>query len=244
MVRRLVQLVLILGTLSLAYGGGGDDVLEVGKFSASGPGSAWPTDWKPLTFPKIKRHTSYALIRDHDAVVVKAVSEASSSGMTREIEIDPKLYPIVQWRWKVDNLLKASDVSRKDGDDYPARLYITFAYDPSYVGLFDKAKYELARLAYGQYPPIAAINYIWESRAPVGTIVPNPYTDRAMMIVVESGAEHVGEWRSEARNVYDDYRQAFHKAPPMISGVAIMTDTDNTGEAATAYFGDIVFRKK
>jgi hypothetical protein len=29
----------------------------------------------------------------------------------------------------------------------------------------------------------------------------------------------------------------------MISGVAIMTDTDNTGESAAAFYGDIVFKK-
>ncbi|MEA3468735.1 MAG: DUF3047 domain-containing protein, partial [Thermodesulfobacteriota bacterium] len=28
---------------------------------------------------------------------------------------------------------------------------------------------------------------------------------------------------------------------PMISGVAIMTDTDNTGGQAVAWYGDIVF---
>ena len=44
--------------------------------------------------------------------------------------IDPREYPIVRWRWKVENVLNKSDVSRKDGDDYPARLYITFAYEP------------------------------------------------------------------------------------------------------------------
>jgi hypothetical protein len=30
----------------------------------------------------------------------------------------------------------------------------------------------------------------------------------------------------------------------MISGVAIMTDTDNTGESATTYYGDILFFNK
>lgn len=216
----------------------------MGKFSASRPGGEWPEGWKPLTFSKIKRHTSYVLVQDGGIVVAKAVSEASASGMTREIIIDPKAYPIVQWRWKVDNLLNKSDATRKDGDDYPARLYITFAYDADKVGLFERAKYELARLAYGRYPPIGAINYIWESRAPIGTIVPNPYTARAIMIVLESGPRHLQEWRTEERDVYEDYRQAFHAEPPMISGIAIMTDTDNTGESATAYFGDIVFRKR
>ena len=29
----------------------------------------------------------------------------------------------------------------------------------------------------------------------------------------------------------------------MINGVAIMSDTDNTKEQATAYYGDIIFQK-
>ena len=220
-----------------------DAVLEVGKFSAAAPGTEFPDNWKPLTFPKIKRHTAYTLVRDGESVVLKAVSQASSSGLTREITIDPKEYPVVQWRWKVDNILKKSDVSRKEGDDYPARLYITFAYDSNTVGFFEKAKYETARLFYGQYPPRGALNYIWDSTAPKGTIVPNPYTDRARMIVIESGETDVNRWMVEERNIYEDYKTAFGEDPPLISGVAIMTDTDNTGESATAYYGDIVFKK-
>lgn len=218
-------------------------VLEVGKFSTAAPGTEFPENWKPLTFPKIKRHTNYTLIREGDTVVVKAVSEASSSGLTRNITIDPKEYPVVQWRWKIGNLLKTSDMTRKDGDDYPARLYITFAYDSGKVSFFEKTKYEAARLLYGQYPPLGALNYIWDTKAAKGTIVPNPYTARAMMIVVESGAADVNRWVTEERNVYEDYRAAFGEEPPLISGVAIMTDTDNTGETATAFYGDIVFTK-
>jgi len=219
-----------------------DAVLEVGKFSAAAPGTEFPENWKPLTFPKIKRHTAYTLIRDGDVVIVKAVSEASSSGLTRDITIDPKEYPVVQWRWKIGNLLKASDVTRKEGDDYPARLYITFAYDSSKVSLFEKAKYEAARLLYGRYPPLAALNYIWDTKAAKGAVVPNPYTDRAIMMVVESGATDVNRWVTEERNVYEDYKGAFGEEPPLISGVAVMTDTDNTGESATAFYGDIVFK--
>ena len=201
-----------------------------------------PGEWKPLTFKKIPRHTSYQLVRDEGTVVIKAVSDAASSGLVREIAIDPKQYPIVQWRWKVSNVLKKGDVSRKEGDDYPARLYIMFQYDSKKVGLFEKAKYETMRMLYGQYPPLGALNYIWESKVAHGTIVPNPYTDRAKMIVVESGAARLNTWVSEQQNVYDDYRRAFGEAPPLISGVAMMTDTDNTGESATAFYGDIVFR--
>jgi hypothetical protein len=96
---------------------------------------------------------------------------------------------------------------------------------------------------YGQHPPLAALNYIWESQAAQGTVVPNPFTDRAMMIVVESGSEKLNQWVTEERNLYEDYKRAFGEEPPAISGVAIMTDTDNTGESAVAYYGDIVFKK-
>jgi hypothetical protein len=215
----------------------------VGTFSQAQPGQTLPPGWKPLTFEKIPTHTRYSLVKDEDQVVVKAVSHQSSSGITKEITIDPQEYPVVQWRWKVKNILKNGDVTEKSGDDYPARLYITFEYDSSRVGFFEKAKYEAAKFFYGQYPPIGAINYIWESKSPIGTIVPNPYTDRVNMIVIESGKTRLNEWITEERNVYEDYMKAFGRYPPNISGVAIMTDTDNTKESAVAYFGDIVFKK-
>jgi hypothetical protein len=218
-------------------------VIEVGKFSTAAVGDALPLGWQPLTFKKIERHTVYAVVRDGDTVAVKAVAEASASGLTREIKINPKEYPIVRWRWKVMNILEKGDVHRKDGDDYPARIYITFEYDASKLGFFEKAKYQMVRLLYGQYPPLAAMNYIWESKAPMGAMVPNPYTDRVMMFVVESGAAKLNQWVVEERNVFEDYKKAFGEEPPMISGMAIMTDTDNTGEAATAFYGDILFRK-
>jgi hypothetical protein len=219
------------------------DVIEVGKFSTEPVGNTLPAGWKPLTFKKIEKHTTYTLVQDDHTVVVKAVAEASASGLVREIKINPKEYPIVEWRWKVSNILKKGDVHKKEGDDYPARIYITFEYDSSKLGFFEKAKYEMVRLLYGEYPPLAAINYIWESKAPLGTMVPNPFTDRVMMLVVESGGEKLNQWVSERRNVYEDYKKAFGQEPPMISGVAIMTDTDNTGESAVAYYGDILFEK-
>ncbi len=218
-------------------------IIEVGKFSAATVGDTLPADWKPLTFRKIERHTTYKLVKDNDTVVVKAVAEASASGLTREIKINPKEYPIIQWRWKASNILKKGDVKRKDGDDYPARIYITFEYDPSKLSFFEKAKYETIKLLYGQYPPLGAINYIWESKVSVGTMAPNPYTDRVKMIVVESGETKLNQWVNEERNVFDDYKRAFGEEPPTISGIAIMTDTDNTGESATAYYGDILFKK-
>jgi len=135
----VLSLLLAINTLAEAES---PVVLEVGKFSAAAEGPGLPDGWKPLTFKKIERHTTYTLVKDEEAIVIKALSEASSSGLTKEIKINPKEYPIVEWRWKVSNIYKNGDVTRKEGDDYPARLYITFEYEAGKVGFFKKAQYE------------------------------------------------------------------------------------------------------
>ncbi|MGH7966174.1 MAG: DUF3047 domain-containing protein [Candidatus Binatia bacterium] len=244
---RQVRTFLVLVSTTIALGTAqtwATDTIEVAQFSTMTAGTPLPAQWQPLTFKKIPQHTVYRLTKDGDTVVVQATSQDSASGLIRQIQIDPREYPIVRWRWKVANILTKGDVHSKAGDDYPARLYITFAYDASKLGFFEKAKYEAARLYYGEYPPTAAINYIWESKAPVGLIVPNPYTERLKMIVVESGAAKLGQWVEEGRNLYEDYQKAFGEEPPMISAVAIMTDTDNTDESATAFYGDIRFTRQ
>ncbi|MEX5216914.1 MAG: DUF3047 domain-containing protein [Nitrospira sp.] len=232
---------MLLGTLA---GASVDSMpsLDVGSFSTATLGQSLPDGWKPLTFKKVNRHTSYELVKDEDIVVVKARSESSASGLIKEVKIDPKEYPIVRWRWKVMNLIHNSDVRRKAGDDYPARLYITFEYDPDKVGFTKKLKFKAGQAIFGPIP-IGALNYIWDGKAPKETMVDNAFTDFAKMIVVRTGAADVGRWVEEERNVYEDYKKAFNEEPPMINGVAIMSDTDNTREAATAYYGDILFEK-
>ena len=217
-------------------------VIEVAKFSSGTVGQTMPDGWKPLTFKKIPKHTSYEVVKDGERAVVKAVSEASASGLTKPVRIDPREFPIVRWRWKIDHVLNGSDVALKAGDDFPSRLYVTFEYDPEKVSFGKKLKYKAGRAIFGDIP-IGALNYIWETKTPIGTIVENAYTDFAQMIVVESGPQKVGTWVVEERNIYEDYKRTFGEEPPMINGVAIMTDTDNTKEEATAYYGDIVFQR-
>lgn len=213
--------------------------LEIGRFSAEAEGDALPSGWKPLTFRNIERHTRYSMVRDDRAgrVVLRADSDASASGLTLERTIDLRAFPIIEWRWRANRVLTKADVRSRAGDDYPVRLYITFAHDADSITLADRA----ARALYGQLPPRAAINYIWDTRAPVGTIVPNAYTGRVRMIVVESGGERTGQWLSYRRNLAEDFRKAFGYEPPLVSGIAVMSDTDNTGESVTSFFGDIRF---
>ena len=218
--------------------------VEVGRFSAEAEGTSVPVGWKPWRFKKIERLTDYTTVKEEGSVVVRANADNSASGLIRDVKIDPAEYPFLHWRWKVSNTYVRGDVRSKDGDDYPARIYLAFDYDPQRLGLLDRAKYGAVKLLYGQAPPLRVINYIWESKAPKDTITSSAYTDWVKMIVVESGPSLANRWIAEQRNVVEDFRRAFGEDPGMITGVAIMTDADNTGEAATAWYGDIVFRKQ
>ena len=200
-----------------------------------------PAGWQPLTFNGISRHSEYELVDDGGVTVVRATSDNAASGLVRPVRIDLKRYPLLQWRWKITRLIEKADATRKEGDDYPARLYIVFDYDIDRLPWLERVKYDFYHAIYGEYPPLSVLNYLWDRRLPVDTLLPNAYTDHVQMIVAQSGGAHLGEWVSQQRNVYQDYLRAFGEPPPMVTGVAIMTDTDNTGERALSYYGDIRF---
>jgi len=60
-----------------------------------------------------------------------------------------------------------------------------------------------------------------------------------MMVVVESGTEKAGAWVSEQRDILNDYQRLFGGEPRQLGAIAVMTDTDNTGGEALAWYSDI-----
>ena len=220
------------------------DTIRVGDFSRSTPDVFLPDQWEPQIFDNVSKQTQYTIINDNHISVVKAVSEESASALIRKIRIDPAQYPIIKWRWKILNIYQTGDVTKRTGDDYPARIYITFDYDYENAGFFERIKFAASKLIFGEDTPYAAINYIWASAASVGTLVANPYTKSLQMFVIQSGPEKLNTWIEEERNIYQDYIRAFGKKPPMITGIAIMTDSDDTGEQAVSYYGDIIMESE
>ena len=218
-------------------------VLVIDHFSEESESDGLPKGWKPLTFEKIKKHTKYSLEHENGNYFVRAESEMSASGIYKDVEIEPGEYPHLSWRWRVSNIMAKGNARKKDGDDYPARVYVTFKFNPDKASRFERIKYRIAKKLYGKYPPKGALNYIWANRLPKGTAIKSPYTDKAIIVAVESGTEKLNQWVHEERNVYEDYQKLFKEEPQMINGVFLMTDSDNTKERATAYYDDIVFRK-
>ena len=188
-------------------------------------------NWEPLNFEKIKKHSTYEVKNS----ILIAQSNASASGLKFKRTYDIYKYPILRFRWKVDNVYKKGDATTKDGDDYPLRVYIMFQYNPENASFFDSVKYELAKSFYGEYPPHSAMNYIWANKKQKERIITSAYTDKAKMIVTNSGALHVKQWREHTVNVLEDYKKAFKQNPPTKVSLAIMSDSDNTQESSKSY---------
>ncbi len=175
---------------------------------------------RPGWIEKVFRgHTRYAPGKEDGRPALKAESRAAASGLYFPIAFDPKAYPRIDWSWKVARALAPGDERAKGGDDYAARVYVVF---PS--RLFWRTR---------------AINYVWAGRQPAGALWPNAFTSNAMMIAVESGDARAGRWVDESRDLRADFRRAFGEEPPEAGAVAIMTDTDNAGGEATAWYGAI-----
>lgn len=199
--------------------------------------------WQRLTLPK-KDWTEYTLVTDGDMPHIKAVSNNSASGWKYLIDIDPKEYPIVEWQWKVDSVLENGDMTEKDGDDYAARIYITYDYSRRDLPLGERIKYGTMKTFTSFDIPLRSMNYVWANKAEVGRVQENVYTNWVNMVATESGNDKAGMWVTSTANVYESYKTAFEEEPKNITGVAIMTDSDNSKGSATAYYGNIVFKKK
>ncbi|WP_420427598.1 DUF3047 domain-containing protein [Algiphilus sp.] len=178
--------------------------------------------WETVSFSGT---TDYRLVeRDGQPAVHADCNGQSGSGLALRTPIDLTETPIVEWRWRVDQVYQGLDPHRKDGDDYPARLYVV-----------DEHSFLRWRTR--------AINYVWANRQTIGSDWPNPFTDKAHMVAVNSGAPATGEdgWQTVRRNIRRDFERYFDRSLDEITAVAIMTDCDNAGQKAEAWYGEIRF---
>lgn len=176
------------------------------------------------TVKSFRGETEYRVIPEGTGHVLQAVSRGAASGLMHKVDVDPRQTPILAWRWKVAGTIPAGDERTRAGDDYAARVYVIF---PHWF-----------------FPKTRTLNYIWANHLPKGTFLANAFTGNAMMIAVQSGGGRAGEWLAEERDIVADYRQAFGEEPPRIGAIAIMTDTDNTGGAAMAWYDDLLMRAR
>lgn len=174
-------------------------------------------DWEAHSF---EGQTRYTLTEVDGREAIHAQCEsATASGLFRRVPVDLRETPILEWRWRVNAVYAGIDETTREGDDYPARLYIV-----------DEHRWMPWRTR--------ALNYVWASERPRHSDWPNAYARQARMIALRSGPSDDG-WVSERRDLREDFRRYHGRDVETVEAIAIMTDCDDTGQRAEAWYGTI-----
>ncbi len=186
----------------------------IGRFSAGDLAG-----WEPKRFAG---ETAYRLTREAGGgeTVLEAISKGAASGLVLARKIDLTKTPILIWRWRIERPVNPPDELSREGDDFAVRVYFVV---PG-AGFFS-------------WPD--SVVYVWASRQPVGSSWPNPFTPKAHMIAVDSGAGRAGEWRAHRRNMREDFKAHFGRDVTEVTHIALMTDSDNSGLSARGWYGDV-----
>ena len=159
---------------------------------------------------------------DQNRQVLRLRSQQSSISVHKRVRFDIQKYSHLRWEWKVTSLPEGADARQGVHDDQAAGLYVVFPRFPAFLN---------SRI----------IGYVWDTSAPVGTVLESQNNSQVNYIVMRSGQAYLGEWQIGKRDVLADYMMIFKEAPPMVGGVSLMIDSDHTKSSAESYFRDIRF---
>lgn len=207
------------------------------RFSDTAPGTALPAGWEQYAMSRHRPAARMTIIHDGDRDVFNVDADHAAGAIAHLLNISATT--TLSWRWKVDHSVAAADLSRKSGDDFAARVYVFFDVPRASLSWLQRMKLSLASRTLGHTMPTAALCYVWDNRHPVGTIAPSAYFGQIRTIVLQSGDAHAGTWQSQRRDLAADFRAAFGRMAPRVSGIALASDTDNTHGHVKAWFGDL-----
>ena len=210
-------------TKPLADPSGAPTTIIVGDFSKTTIVDGVPSGWEKK---EDKGKLNCLIEKDEQGKPVLHIkSNNASGGIHKVIEIDVKQYPYFTWKWKVIKIPPKGDVRKKGTDDQAGNIYVAFP---------------------GGFPELVRskiVSYLWDSNAPKGLMTTSPKRGNTKNIVVENGSEKLGEWITEKRNVYEDYKKLFGEEPPKTAKVSIWIDSDDTESEAEAFYDNLMFMK-
>lgn len=208
------------------------------RFSDTAPGQVLPSGWKVYAMSRHHPAAHMAIVRDGNDDVFSIDANHAAGAIAHVLDIPAST--TLSWRWKVDRSVAKGDLSKKSGDDFAARVYVFFDMPRSQLSWMQRLRLGVAGHSLGHSIPTAALCYVWDNSHPVGTIAPNAFTGLVRTIVLQSGNADAGTWQSQQRNLAADFRAAFGHAAPRVTGIALASDTDNTGGHVKAWFGDLM----
>lgn len=180
--------------------------------------------WTPESILNVKT-TSYSVVEDGGVKVLQAQCSDSASMVGWAGPVDLRQTPLLSWRWKVAQVYPGLDERYKGGSDFAARVYV---------------------VAGKRWLPwsLHTLEYAWSNGVYKAQSWPSPYSGpmgQAIIVPVRVGADGVGEWQQEQRDVRADFQQFFGLDIDKIGAVAVMSDCDDAHGKGQAWFGDLRF---
>jgi len=199
--------VLLLALVALPAAGGAEECVTVDNFSKGKVGE-FPPDWKPR---KDAGRDVYS-IQDLDGLrFLRALARGLGIQAAKQYEWEPKAYPMLAWSWRPVEFPQGSDERQSKTNDSAVAVYAVFPHSPWSV---------------------KALKYIWSGVVPVGTRLSSS-AGLTQVVVLRNGADRKGQWMEERVNVFEDYKKFFDETEtPKASGIAVLTDADDTKSVA------------
>ena len=180
-------------------------------------------EFKTLKVGKIYRgKTTWTLGSNQNGNFIKAEAKGKGSGLGKEVLIDLLKTPFINITWKVEKDLSGIVENSKKGHDYAARVFVVKKTGSTALST-------------------RAVNYVFSSNNEVGKNWPSPYTKKSIDYVLSSTKENSNVWVTVKANVKEDFMKLHGIEVLDISGVVIMTDTDNSKLKAISYYQNIYF---
>ncbi|MDC8773012.1 DUF3047 domain-containing protein [Roseateles albus] len=200
-------------------------------------------EWTHVPINDRKPRTQYEFDRDDGQAAIRARAERSASLLMKPASgIELARTPLVAWRWLVLQSPQEADIADAGREDAAARLVFVFDGDRSRLPWTDRAVMAAADRLGSRPMPFATLMYVTSSLYPVGSVLPNPYTRRVRMLVVDAQKSNTpASWQSFRRDLVADYTQAFGEAPGPLIAWGLMSDSDNTGGRAEAVYAPVRF---
>lgn len=147
----------------------------------------------------------------------------------------------LSWRWRVDEAVVPTDLSRIGTDDRSLAVHLVFPRDTETLPLWERIEHAVTRLV---APPLAGrvLTYVWGGIHEPGATLANPHLDgQGTLIVLRRGTEKTGQWFMENIDFVADFRRAFGYSPPPPMYLAISSDSDDTAGRSRGLIADLVF---
>ena len=180
------------------------------------------SELKTLKVRKVKGETTWSLGSNEKGNFIKAEAKGKGSGLGKEVEINLLKTPFINITWKVEKDLSGIIENSKKGHDYAARVFVV--KKTGSTALSNRA-----------------INYVFSSNNSINDSWPSPYTKKSIDYVLSTTKNDLNIWVTVKANVKEHFKKLHDLDVKELSGVAIMTDTDNSKLKAIAFYQNIYF---